>query len=355
MFSNSDIFTFIVYVIVSLTILVAVLIATVFMLRLFSSANEKREEEFRREWEPRLFEYLLSDEPSDRFVASLDRKYYGFFLSMLRDFFVVTKGEDFERAASLIVDTKIYDHLMEALKSRRSSKKIEAAYYLGLTRAERAKARLVEGLTHAGGKEYRYYAVALARMNALETAPLILERMRGKRPSSKEEAIAVFQEFRREVCYDLLDMMSSERDEFFKVVFVAVFSRFKFFEAEEEILRFLESAETKEGKIVAIRALGEIEFVETGAPLRQYLHDSDADVVCETIVAVSNIRDISFEKELLYKMNSDNGRVRYLAAKALLSLSSTGRRWVERLAQRNLNDRASLVAQAVVGERRLGV
>jgi HEAT repeat protein len=325
------------------------------MLRLFSSAADKREEGFRKEWEPRLFEFLLSDESPDAFVSSLDRKDYGRFLSMLRDFLVVTKGEDFERAASLIVGTKIYDHLMDALKSRRSSKKIEAAYYLGLTRAERAKARLVEGLTNAGGGEYRYYAVALARMNALETAPLILDRMRKKPPSSKEETISVFQEFQREICYHLLDIMESERDEFFKVVFVAVFSRFKFFEAEEEILRFLEQAETKEGKIVAIRALGEIEFVETGAPLRQYLHDSDPDVVCETIVAVAKIRDITFEKELLYKMNSDNGRVRYLAAKALLSLSATGRRWVERLAQRNLNDRASLVARTVVDERRLGV
>ncbi|MFA4924557.1 MAG: hypothetical protein WC557_10230, partial [Ignavibacteriaceae bacterium] len=165
MIPHLDIFSFLALTIFALLILTYLLVIQVVLLRLLHGYQAKQEQKFIAVWEERIFNYLGSDEKPQTLIKKIRRGKYFYLLRYLREFFLMLKGEDFEKLSSLINETKLQPFLISQLKSGSPRKINEAAYFLGLAKSVDSRNLLRKKLRSQNASVFLSAALALARLN----------------------------------------------------------------------------------------------------------------------------------------------------------------------------------------------
>jgi HEAT repeat protein len=318
-----------------------------------AKARGGRDAKIRKKYEP-ILEAATRDEQWDgrAFDDLSDKDAIVLFESLLSS---LEDAGDMRRFAArkLIEESALYEALVGALYHEKSAVRLVAIRLIGETRAARALSILRKKLKEED-EEFLEASKSLAKMGDLESLDIIASEGVARSGLSTDDVADVLIEFGAEACPRFRQRLRVEPSESLKTVFVRVIAAFEFRDAAKEIAAALTFARTKTLVVEALRAVGKLKIERAGAIIRPFLYVEDPDVVVEAIRTTASARDAGFEKDLAYKLNDPNERVRIEAADALHDLSNTGRALVAQVAKRKLGEPASEAAKAALEKRELG-
>jgi hypothetical protein len=337
----------------SIDMLATIALGATALLGLFgakSRATTRRGEKIRKKYEPILEAATREDEWDERAFDDLaDKDAIVLFDLLLRS--LEDAGDMRRFAARMMIErTALYEALVGALYDEKLDARLVAIRLIGATRAARALSILRKKLKE-DDEEFLEASKSLAQMGDLDSLDVIASEGVARSGLSIDDVAEALIEFGVEGCPRLRQRLRMEPSESLKTVFVRVLAAFEYRDAAKDVAAVLAFARTKTLIVEALRALGRLVFEKSGAIVRPFLYVEDPDVVVEAIKTTASVRDAGFEKDLAYKLNDPNERVRLEAADALYDLSNTGRALVSQIAERKLGEPASEAAKAAVARR----
>lgn len=346
-----DIFTFLALTIFALLILTYILVIQVVLLRLYHGFQTKQQQNFFAEWEGKFFNYLEGNENPAALIKKIGRRKYLYLLRYLREFFLMLKGEDFQKLSSLINDTKLQPFLLSQLKSGAPKKINEAAYFLGLAKSTASIKLLRKKLKSPNASVFLSSALALARLNDSEAVFDILRSARRFKFVSKDSLLAILSEYSDDVCAPLLQNLKREKNVLIQSITITLFRHFKFYQAGETVLKIMVYSQTKEVIIESIKYFAGIEFYEALTALRTLINNPKAEIRTEVLKALAVLGDASFEQRIWDRMYDSEYEVQYNAVITLLKLIPGSEEKISKFAYSDLKDRAAAIARMVLSER----
>ena len=269
MFTNFSILNLLTFIIIILLMAVCLLVIFVIVLRFYHVVHDKYIKRNLAKWETPIFEYLEGDIKPQAIVNRVPRRKYKFLLKYLRDYLKVLKGEDYTKVASLVNDTNLFNYLIKKSKLN-IRRRIDAAYFLGLSRCQRAKPILVKNLKSKSILLFLSSSISLAKLNALDSVGQILTNANRFSRISRDTILSILSEFERSVCFPLTKRLLNEKNDFYKIVIVIILRHFQFHEAANVVQRMIIYERSPEFIIQGIRFLGEIEHFDAVELLRSF-------------------------------------------------------------------------------------
>lgn len=348
-----DIFSFLALSIFALLILTYLLVIQVVALRLLHGYQKKQEQKFFAVWEGKIFEYLEGEETPKNIIKKVGRNKYIYLLRYLREFFLMLKGEDYEKLASLIRETKIQPFLISQLKSGSPRKINEAAYFLGLAKSFSARDILRKKLKSQNASVFLSSALALARLNDVDAVYTIFHNAHRFKFISKDSLLAILSEYTDEVCKVLFQNLRREKNTLIQSSAITLFRHFKFYDASDLALKIMVYSQNKDVIIECIKYFATIEYVEAATALRSMINHPKPEVRTEVLKALAVIGNESFEQRIWDCMYDPEYEVQYNAVTTLMKLIPNSEERISKFAYGNLKDRAAAIARMVLSERNI--
>ena len=353
MFIHLDIFTFLALTIFALLILTYILVIQVVLLRLLHGYQAKQEQKFIAVWEGKIFNYLESDEKPVALVKKIRRGKYFYLLRYLREFLLMLKGDDFKKLSALINETKLQRFLLSQLKSGSPKKINEAAYFLGLAKSVASRSVLQKKLRSQNASVFLSSALALARLNDIDSVFDIFRNARRFKFVSKDSLLAILSEYSNEICKPLLLNLKKEKNTLIQSITITLFRHFKFYQAGETVLKIIVYSQNKDVIIESIKFFCTIEFVKSATALRTLINHPKAEVRAEVLKALAVLGDETFEQRIWDRMYDPEYEVQYNAVTTLIKLIPGSEEKISNFAYGNLKDRAAAIARMVLSERNI--
>jgi len=348
-----DIFAFLALTIFALLILTYVLVIQVVVLRLVHGYQQKKEQEFFAVWEEKIFLFLEGDEKPQTLIKKIRSSKYLFLLHYLREFFLMLKGDDFQKLSAIVNQTKIQPFLISQLKSGSPRKINEAAYFLGLAKSVAARDVLRKKLRSQNASVFLSSALALARLNDVDAVFDIFRNARHFKFVSKDSLLAILSEFTDEICKPLLVNLKREKNILIQSISITLFRHFKFYDAGESVLKIMVYSQNKEVIIESIKFFSSIEFIEASTAMRSLINHPKAEIRTEVLKALAVLGNESFEQRIWDCMYDPEYEVQYNAVITLMKLIPGSEEKISQFAYGNLKDRGAAIARMVLSERNI--
>jgi len=354
-FINSNFTNTIIILVWGLALIVLLLAIYCFWLRFLYNQREKKQFELSSKWEEMIFKYLEGEQLPQEIVDPIPRSDYSYFLNFLENYLMTIKGEDFKRISTLITQTKLFSHLINNLKQRNSQMRSDAAFFLGLARARKAKEFLRERLKDRNDSVAYNCALSLAKMGAIDTVSDILIRYCNCKNYSRDSLLCILFELGNSVCESLLQRLLKEKKDSLRILIIDVLGHYIYFSAGKAILNLFNLSNNNELRIHCIKAIGRMEYIEALPTLRRCLDNPDWVIRSQAISAIGKIGDINIENKLVEKLGDENWWVRYRAAEVLFSISEQGKEILKDILVHSKNKKAVTAAQVLLTEKAMGV
>ncbi|KUK85664.1 MAG: Uncharacterized protein XE03_1950 [candidate division TA06 bacterium 34_109] len=354
-YTGSNFNDLIIFLVWGLALLVILLAIYCFWLRLIYDLRGKKRKKLFSRWEEIIFEYLDRKKLPSEIVESMPKSEYDYFLDFIKDYLIVIKGEDFKRLSVLINQTKLFSYLINKLKQGNSQMRSDAAFFLGLARAYKAKEFLRERLKDRNDSVSYNCALSLAKIGDIDAVSDILIQYRNCKNYSRDSLLCILFEFGNSVCQSLLQHLLKEKEDSLRILIIDVLGHYRYFSAGKAILNLLNLSNNNELRIHCIKAIGRMEYIEALPTLRRCLDEPDCVIRSQAISAIGKIGDITIENKLVEKLGDENWWVRYRAAEALFSTFEQGKESLKDILAHSKNKKAVSAAQVILTEKAMGV
>ena len=327
------------------------LLLFILLLRIFEQIRFKKEKDFIGRWEDKIFDYLSVESNPHELIKLFPESSYKYLLHNLRSYLLTLKGSDKEKIKRLINETPIYDFLIRRLKSFLKRNLIFGAYYLGLAESESAKFILRKKLKTHNELAFLTCALSLARINDIDSIPLILKGASRFKLLSRDTLQSIIMEFDESACMQLLMTLDGEKSPTIKAVIIAVLRHFKFAPAAPDILTFLFNEESETVLIEALKYFGEVQYRDAVAAIRFYLLNSKPEIRAEAIKAALKIGEPTLEERIWSLIYNHDRNVKVIAAETSYYFSDASREKLKLLAYSFPNTMESSIARMIVSEK----
>jgi len=331
--------------------LIYLLLLFILVVRILEQVRNRRERNFIKRWEEKIFEYLADDVSPIQVVKLFPKSSYKYLLQNLRSYLLTLKGNDLVKLKQLINETELYDYLLGQLKSFRKKKIVFGAYYLGLAEAENAKFILRKKLKHRSEYVFLTSALSLARINDTDSLDLIFFRASKFKNLSKDTLQSILLEFDESVCRSLMIGLHIETSPVFKSIIIATLRHFKYSPAAPHVLPVLLQEETIDIVLEALKYFGQIEYMEAAAAIRFYLLNPRSEIKVEAIKAALKIGEATLEDRIWSLIYDKDRNVKVSAAEASYKYSEHSREKLKQLAYSIPNTIESSIARMIISEK----
>jgi len=338
-------------VIFILLVFIYLLILFILIIRILEQVRERRQKNFIKRWEEKIFEYLADKGNPISIIHLFPKSSYKYLLQNLRGYLRTLKGNDWTKLSKLINDTKIYDYLLSQLSSKRKKKLIFGAYYLGLAKSTRAKFILRKKLEHKNEIVFLSCAISLARMNESDSLDDILNEVVKFKKISRDTLLSVLLEYDESVCEKLFIRLDVEKSLWLKALIISALRHFKYTPAAPVILPILVKEESIELVIESIKYFGEIEYLDASTAIRFFLIHSRPDIKAEAIKAAVKIGAGGLETRIWSLIYDTDRNVKVTAAEAMYGFSDNSKDKLKQLAYSIPNTIESSVARMIISEK----
>ena len=327
------------------------LILFILIIRILEQLREKRQKNFVKRWEEKIFEYLADNGNPISFVNLFHKSNYKYLLQNLSGYFFTLKGNDWINLSKLVNETKLYDYLLAQLRSERKKKLIFGAYYLGLAKSTGAKVILRKRLEHKSAMVFLSCALSLARMNETDSLDDILNEAVKFKEISRETILSVLLEYDESVCEKLFMRLDAEKSLWLKAIIISALRHFKYTPSAPIILLILVKEESIELVIESIKYFGEIEYKDASTAIRFFLMHSRPEIKAEAIRTAVKIGVAGFENRIWSLMYDTDRSVKVTAAEAMYGFSDNSKDKLKQLAYSIPNTMESSVARMIISEK----
>lgn len=327
------------------------LILFILIIRILEQLREKKQKNFVKRWEEKIFEYLADNGNPIAIVNLFPKSSYKYLLQNLRGYLLTLKGNDWVNLSKLINETKLYDHLLAQLRSKRRKKLIFGAYYLGLAKSTGAKFILRNKLEHKNDMVFLSCALSLARMNEIDSLDDILNEAVKFKKISRETLLSVLLEYDVSVCEKLFMRLDVEKSLWLKAIIISALRHFKYTPAAPVILPILVKEESIELVIESIKYFGEIEYMDASTAIRFFLIHSRPEVKAEAIRTAVKIGAAGLESRIWSLIYDTDRNVKVSAAEAMYGFSDNSKDKLKQLAYSIPNTIESSVARMIISEK----
>jgi len=349
-----DFFTSTGHVLTAIFILLAFiyfLILFILIVRILEQLSEKRQKNFVKRWEEKIFEYLADSEDPISVIKLFPKSSYKYLLKNLNGYLLTLKGNDWIHLSKLINETKIYDYLLAQLSSKREKKIVFGAYYLGLAKSTGAKVILRKKLKHKNSNVFLSCALSLAKMNEVESVDEILNQAARFGNISRDTLLSVLLEFDESVCEELFMRLDIEKSLWLKAIIISTLRHFKYTPSAPVILPILVKEESADLVIESIKYFGEIEYIDASTAIRFFLLHSRPDIKSEAIRAAVKIGAAELEERIWALIFDRDRNVKVTAAEAMYGFSDKSNEKLKQLAYSIPNTIESSVARMIISEK----
>lgn len=332
-----------------LSIVSFLLAIVVLTIRIIDNYERKRKNKFLLKWEKDFYTYLGSPSNPSILLENVKKSQYKFLLMVLKDLFSLLDGKDLESLKRIINETAIYEFLIADLKSKSTRRIIRAAYFFGASDNQNVKSLLFGHLYSKKTDVFIFSARALARINALEYATVIIHAARFQRGLSTDILISILLEYKSDVCNYLLKRFVFE-DDYYKRIAVQIFRFHGFREAADAILNIFRTSTNKKLLIECIKYAGSIECIDAIPDLWEHFDHPDLEIKKSAIEALAKIGGTELAPIFVQRLYEESIEVIIAAAEALLDLGDKGIKLLQVVAKSNSDSKASAVAKMVLSE-----
>ena len=338
-------------VVLILLTFIYLLLLFIFLIRIFERIRLKKKKDFIRRWEYKIFEYINEGYNPQELIKLFPKSSYKYLLHHLRSFQLTLKSEDKERIQKFVSEIPLYDYLVKNLKSLFIKKLIFGAYYLGLAESKNAKFIIRKKLKTYNELAYITCALALARMNDVDSINSIFNEASKFKYLSKDTLQSILLEFNESACKYLSKRMEHEKSPLFKSVIIAVLRHYKFTPAAPSILKYLFNRESTPIVIESLKYFGEVKYSEAVPAIRFYLMNSKPDVRAEAIKAALKIGEPSLEERVWSLIYNHDRNVKVTAAESSYYFSDQSREKLKSLAYSIPNTMESSIARMIISQK----
>jgi HEAT repeat protein len=342
-----SLYNFLIIIILILFLLAVFSAIAVIVLHYLSITFNQRTKQFAERWEESFFDYLSSDKDPDDLINQIPKSNYKYLLEFIKPLLINLRGDDYIKFSKLIYETSVYKYLISSLKSRSKQRKMKAAYFLGLSRAAKAKDILIANINSKDELVIISVSLALARLNAVDSADYILKVLRKRTTISNDTLYSILVEFDKEICSHLLRTFKKENLHS-KIIIISVFRHFKFLEAAETALKELSSAQEKTLIIALIKFLSEVGYKQSEHKIKYFRLHNNPDVRKNAVVAYGKIASPGRENKIVELINDRNWGVQLNAAEALWKYSQKGKELLNSIACSLKDKKAASAARMIL-------
>jgi len=327
------------------------LILFILIIRILEQVREKKQKNFVKRWEEKLFEYLANNGNPTSIINSFPKSNYKYLLQNLRGYLQTLKGNEWNNLSKLINETKLYDYLLSQLCSKSEKKLIFGAYYLGLAKSTKAKFIIRKKLKHENEMVFLSCALSLARMNESDSLDDILNESVRFNNISRDTLLSVLLEYDKSVSENLSMRIDVEKSLWLKSIIIAALRHFKYAPAATLILPILVKEESIDLVIESIKYFGEIEYLDASTAVRFFLIHSRPEIKAEAIRTAVKIGAAGLENRIWSLIYDEDRNVKETAAEAMYGFSDTSKDKLIQLAYSLPNTIESSIARMIISEK----
>lgn len=339
-----------IYTILILLCLTYLLILYVINLRLYHDYYSRKQKTFTDEWEATIFNYLQLNGDPEELIKKVPRRKYLFLLELLRGFLITLKGSEYEKIADIIRGEKLYGFLINGLESRRTSKIITSAYFLGIAKVVKSKELIAIKLDTKSEFVFITSATCLAQMNATEYIVKILNRAESFPRINRDTLLFILLEYQREACAKLLILLPGRKPDYQKESIISLFRHFQYQESASEVMKTLVNTYNKYLIIECLKFLREVRYMKSRNVINRLLDHNNPSVRAEAIKTIGTFGAVSLEDKILSKIFDDNYEVQIAAAETIARDIPSGIDKLNNIANFQENGRAASVARMILSQ-----
>jgi hypothetical protein len=339
-----------IYIILVLLCVTYLLILYVINLRLYHDYYSRRQKRFTDEWEATIFKYLQLRGNAEEFIKKVPRRKYLFLLELLRGFLITLKGSEYEKIADIIREKTLYNYLTKGIKSRRTSRVIASAYFLGIAKAIKSKELIAKKLDTKSEFEFINCATCLAQMNAIEFASKILTQAESFNRINRDTLLFILLEYQQDVSPTLLKLLPGRIPDYQKESIISLFRHFKYEESTPEVTKMLFNTVNIDLMLECMRFLREVGYMESHYVINPLLDHANPMVRAEAIKTIGKLGAGPLEEKIISMIFDENYEVQLTAANTVSTDIMKGREKLSRIANDPAKGRAASVASMVLSQ-----
>ena len=344
----------IIYIIMSLQALILVIVFYLVLHRWAANLFERYAEGRKRCIEPHVLNLLnnpITTEPLKRGLFSCDKK---FIEELLLQQAAQLRGEGRRNMTAVFEKLGYVKSEIEASRSRRWWRRLEAAINLGTMQSQHAVSALID-VVRDPSEDVRLAAVrALGQLNEPRGLQLLLDAMEeGGGCWTGSSIVEVLVGMGPHIAPEIVPRLESTTDINARLLYVQLCGLLQITAALGSLLLLLGDPD-RETRISAARALGQIGDISAVESLIISLDDKSWEVGAEAARALGSLGDKQAAQKLKQALSDDSWWVRHNAADSLYQLGGEG---IEALRDASCSDEGAprTVAAQVLAERALGV